>query len=110
MPSAKKWTDVFTIVSRSETPRGGAKTTKADVFRWGGVYLGRKVEVTSTVRLVLGNMAHFMVNSGARISCHPGPGTPGYGGKTGDWNLRGGHYVDLCVKSSEPPLTDEELV
>lgn len=41
------------------------------------------------------NMAHFLVHSGARIGTH-------------DWNLRGGHYVDLRVPTHNR-LTPDEL-
>jgi hypothetical protein len=101
MPSvtAMKWTDTFAAVDRkgddlSRSP--GHKTSKADVIRWGGVWLGKKIEVISTVRLVYGNLAHFVNNSGARIGCH-------------DWNLPGGHYVDLQVRCGQP-LTDDDLL
>jgi len=51
--------------------------------------------VLSAVRLIEGNLAHFTVSSNARIG-------------ENDWNLHGGHFVDLAV-SSNHPLTDDEL-
>ena len=52
------------------------------------------LRVVSTVRLTFGNLAHFVINSGARIGAH-------------EWNLPGGHYVDLRVSSAYPVGGDQ---
>lgn len=77
------WTRTFTLVSRRQRGQNW-KTTAADEMTWAGLFEGMPVRVVSTVRLTFGNLAHFTVHSGARIGAH-------------DWNLPGGHYVDLCV-------------
>lgn len=90
-----RWSDVFVATMRRRQGNSRSKTTRSDQITWAGIYCNRKVVVVSTVRLCYGNLAHFILNSGARIGCH-------------DWNLRGGHYVDLAVQTS-PPLSNDEL-
>ena len=83
-----RWSDCFSQVGAAE--RGtGSKTSKAEVLIWQGYFEGALLCIISTVRLTGSNLAHFLVNSGARIGAH-------------DWNLRGGHYVDLRVLSRDP--------
>ncbi len=85
-----RWSDCFSQVGAAE--RGtGRKTSKAEVLIWQGYFEGALLCIISTVRLTGSNLAHFLVNSGARIGAH-------------DWNLRGGHYVDLRVLSRDPSL------
>jgi hypothetical protein len=60
-----------------------------DEITWEGYFDGQPICVISTVRLCLGNMAHFLTHSGARIGSR-------------DWCLRGGHFVDLVVRSRFP--------
>jgi hypothetical protein len=67
----------------------------ADQITWQGIFRGHAVCVVSTVRLVLGNLAHFNVNSAARIGAR-------------SWKLPGGHYVDLTVESRR--LSNEDLL
>jgi hypothetical protein len=90
------WTDVFMEASRRKVGNCGGKTLPADQIVWQGIFRGHAVCVVSTVRLVLGNLAHFNVNSAARIGAHP-------------WKLPGGHYVDLTVES-RPQLSNEDLL
>jgi hypothetical protein len=90
------WTDVFREVTRRKVGNCGGKTLPADQIVWEGTFRGHAVCVVSTVRLVLGNLAHFSVNSAARIGAH-------------SWKLPGGHYVDLTVRS-RPQLSDEDLL
>ena len=83
-----RWSDCFSQVGAAE--RGtGRKTSKAEVLIWQGYFEGALLCIISTVRLTGSNLAHFLVNSSARIGAH-------------DWNLRGGHYVDLRVLSRDP--------
>ena len=83
-----RWGDCFSQVGAAE--RGtGRKTSKAEVLIWQGYFEGALLCIISTVRLTGSNLAHFLVNSGARIGAH-------------DWNLCGGHYVDLRVLSRDP--------
>lgn len=91
-----QWTDIFSEVSRRMVGNCGAKTLPADQITWQGIFRGHCVCVVSTVRLVLGNLAHFSVNSAARIGAH-------------SWKLPGGHYIDLTVES-RPELSDEDLL
>ena len=80
-----RWSNHFVQVGA--TARGlNSKTSKADVMVWEGHFDGNLLCVVSTVRLVAGNLAHFLVNSGERI-----------GSKA--WSLHGGHYTDLRVLS-----------
>jgi len=81
-----QWTDVFSEVSRRKV--GNCKTLPADEITWQGVFQGQPVCVVSTVRLVMGNLAHFSVNSGARIGARP-------------WKLPGGYCIDLAVESRD---------
>ena len=70
-----RWSDCFSQVGAAE--RGtGSKTSKAEVLIWQGYFEGALLCIISTVRLTGSNLAHFLVNSGARIGAH-------------DWNLRG---------------------
>jgi len=50
----------------------------------------------STVGVVLGNLSHFTVNSGARIGAHP-------------WKLPERQYIDLRVERCSE-LSDEDLL
>jgi hypothetical protein len=88
------WPAVFTAIARKKRGQGW-KTTAADEITWSGSFEGMPLIVLSRVRLRFGNLAHFVVNSGARIGAH-------------DWNLPGGHYVDLRVYSPRP-LDDSQL-
>lgn len=89
------WSDVF--IALHETRRGqNWKTSAASEITWSGTFEGTPLIVVSRVRLIFGNLAHFTVHSGARIGAH-------------DWNLPGGHYVDLRVLS-KVPLDDARLV
>ena len=81
------WSDYFTALSTRKVGTAGWKTSKADETMWKGHFEGRLLCVVSTVRLSGSNMAHFLVNSGARI------------GENG-WNLYGG---PLCG----PPHTHD---
>ncbi len=88
-----QWSDYFSQVGASA--RGiGSKTTKADVMVWKGYFEGHPLCIVSTVRLTGSNLAHFLVHSGARIGTH-------------DWNLFGGHYVDLRVLTTDQLTADE---
>ena len=82
-----RWSDAFSQVGAAERGQG-SKTSKADVMIWQGYFEGSLLCVISTVRLTGSNLAHFLVHSGARIG-------------TNDWNLRGGHCVDLRVLSRD---------
>lgn len=85
-----RWSDHFTVLStRQVGANGGWKTTKADEITWQGYFEGRLLLIVTTVRLTGSNLAHFCVNSGARIGSH-------------DWNLKGGHPVDLRVITRHP--------
>jgi hypothetical protein len=90
------WTDVFIEVSRRKVGNCAGKTLPADQITWQALFRGHAVCVVSSVRLTLGNLAHFNVNSAARIGAHP-------------WKLPGGHYIDLAV-ASRPQLSDEDLL
>jgi hypothetical protein len=79
-----EWTDIFTDVSRRKVGNCAGKTLPADQIAWQGLFRGHAVCVVSVVRLVLRNLAHFNVNSAARIGAHA-------------WKLPGGHYIDLSV-------------
>ncbi len=86
-----RWRDCFSQVGAAE--RGiGIKTSKAEVLIWQGYFEGALLCIISTVRLTGSNLAHFLVNSGARIG-------------ENDWKLYGGHYVDLRVLSRDPLST-----
>lgn len=89
------WSDYFTALSTRKVGAAGWKTNKADETMWKGYYEGRLLCVVSTVRLSGSNMAHFLVNSGARIGENA-------------WNLCGGHYVDLRILTSDR-ITANEL-
>ena len=90
-----RWSDIFTLAVRRKRGGSRSKTVAGDQMIWAGVYCNRKLIVVSRVRLAYGNLAHFVVNSGARIGCH-------------DWRLSGGHYIDLAVETSSP-ISDQEL-
>ena len=92
---SRLWSDHFTALSSRKVGTAGWKTNKADEMIWKGHFEGRALCVVSTVRLLGSNMAHFLVNSGARIGAH-------------DWSLRGGHYVDLRILTNDR-LSPEEL-
>jgi len=92
----RRWSDTFALVSQRKVGHCGGKTTPADELTWEGLFDGQLVSVISTVRLFWGNMAHFLTHSGARIGSH-------------DWNLAGGHFVDLVV-TARPPLDADQLV
>lgn len=94
-PPTTRWSDYFTQVGAGLRGIPQAKTTQADTQVWEGSFEGHLLCVHSTVRLTGGNMAHFLVHSGARIGSHA-------------WNLRGGHYVDLRILSRDV-FTPEEL-
>ncbi len=88
-----RWSDCFSQVGAAE--RGtGSKTSNAEVLIWEGYFEGALLCIISTVRLTGSNLAHFLVNSGARIGAQ-------------DWSLRGGHYVDLRVLSRDPASLDQ---
>jgi hypothetical protein len=91
-----QWTDIFREVGRRKVGNCGRKTLPADQIVWQDVFRGRPVRVVSTVRLVLGNLAHFSVNSAARIGAH-------------SWKLPEGHYIDLVVENRDD-LSDEDLL
>jgi hypothetical protein len=91
----RTWSAYFQPVARAPKHRNDWKTTQATQITWTGVFDGQIIRIVSTVRLTLGNLAHFVVNSGARIGAH-------------DWNLPGGHYIDLKVYSTRT-LSDEQL-
>jgi hypothetical protein len=90
-----RWSDHFSQVSVSTDDGIAWKTTHATKITWEGLFNGRLIRIVSTVRITGGNMAHFLVHSGARIGCH-------------DWNLRGGHYIDLRIVCRDE-LTPDEL-
>lgn len=89
------WSDYFIALSTRKIGTAGWKTSQADEMMWKGQFDGRLLCVVSTVRLSGSNMAHFLVNSGARIGENA-------------WNLCGGHYVDLRILTSDR-LTAAEL-
>lgn len=91
----RTWSAHFQPIAQAPKPRNDWKTTQATQITWGGIFEGQRIRIVSTVRLTLGNLAHFVVNSGARIGSH-------------NWNLPGGHYVDLKVYSPER-LSNEQL-
>ena len=91
-----RWSDAFVIRTRERTGNSRTKTRQGEQIVWDGCFAGQPLCVISTVRLVGSNLAHFLVSSNARIGSH-------------DWNLRGGHYVDLRVISKHP-LSREELL
>ena len=89
-----RWSDHFSILSsRQVGTNGGWKTTKADEITWQGYFEGRLLLIVTTVRLTGSNVAHFCVNSGARIGENA-------------WNLNGGHFVDLRVINRDPLSPD----
>ena len=89
-----RWSDHFTVLSsRKVGANGGWKTNKADEITWQGYFEGRLLLIVTTVRLTGSNLAHFCVNSGARIGSH-------------DWNLKGAHFVDLRVITRNPLSPD----
>ena len=92
----RRWSDVFTLVSQRKVGHCGGKTTPADELTWEGSFDGQPISIVSTVRLTCGNMAHFLTHSGARIG-------------TFDWNLVGGHFVDLVVHARRPLDTAQLL-
>ena len=63
------WPAVFTAIARKKRGQGW-KTTAADEITWSGSFEGMPLIVPSRVRLRFGNLAHFVVNSGARIGAH----------------------------------------
>lgn len=63
----RRWSDVFTLISQRKAGHCGGKTTPADELTWEGIFDGQTICVVSTVRLLCGNMAHFLTHSGARI-------------------------------------------
>src|SRR5260370_42679462 len=63
----RRWSDVFTLISQRKAGHCGGKTTPADELTWEGIFGGQHICVVSTVRLLCGNMAHFLTHSGARI-------------------------------------------
>jgi hypothetical protein len=89
-----RWSDHFSQVSASSDDVASWKTTRATRITWEGLLNGRLIRIVSTVRITGGNMAHFLVHSGARIGCH-------------DWNLRGGHYIDLRIVCRDVLTADE---
>ena len=89
-----QWSDYFTALSSRKVGSAGWKTNKADEMICEGHFEGRLLCVVTTVRLTGSNLAHFLVNSGARIGENA-------------WNLYGGHYVDLRVLTSDRLTTDE---
>lgn len=93
-PPKMRWSDHFQQVGSRTRPDGHSKTTPADEQVWQGYFEGKLLCIHTTVRLTGGNMAHFLVHSGARIGSHP-------------WYLRGGHYVDMRVLSRETLSTEE---
>jgi len=92
----RRWSDVFTLISQQKAGHCGGKTTPADELTWEGVFDGQHICVVSTVRLLCGNMAHFLNHSGARIGSN-------------DWNLVGGYFVDLVVRTRNPLSADQLL-
>ena len=92
----RRWSDVFTLISERKTSHCVGKTTLADELTWEGTFDGQPICVVSTVRLLYGNMAHFLTHSGSRIGSH-------------DWNLPGGHFVDLVVHARRPLDHDQLL-
>ena len=92
----RRWNDVFTLISQRKAGHCGGKTTPADELTWEGIFDGQPICVVSTVRLLCGNMAHFLTHSGARIGSH-------------EWNLVGGHFVDLVVHARRPLVSDQLL-
>ena len=93
---ALRWADVFTVISRKQLGQN-RKTTKADQITWSGIFERMPLQVVSTVRLTFGNLAHFVINSGARIGAH-------------ESSLPGGHYVDLRVSSGAYTVGDDQLL
>ena len=91
----RAWSAHFQPIAQAPKRRKDWKTTQATQITWGGIFEGQPIRIVSTVRLTLGNLAHFVVNSGARIGSH-------------NWNLPGGHYVDLKVYSRDK-LSNEQL-
>jgi hypothetical protein len=92
----RRWSDVFTLISQRKAGHCGGKTTPADELTWEGIFDGQPICVVSTVRLLCGNMAHFLTHSGARIGSN-------------DWNLVGGYFVDLVVRTRDPLSADQLL-
>jgi hypothetical protein len=92
----RRWSDVFTLISQRKAGHCGGKTAPADELTWEGIFYGQRICVVSTVRLLCGNMAHFLTHSGARIGSH-------------DWNLVGSYFVDLVVHARDPLAADQLL-
>lgn len=67
----------------------GLETNKANEITWQGCFEGRLLLIVTTVRLTSSNLAHFCVNSGARIG-------------ENSWDLNGGHFVDVRVITRDP--------
>lgn len=95
-PERLRWSDIFSVSDRRKVGHCGGKTLPADQIMWWGIFEGRRIRAVSTVRLIMGGLAHFSVNSGARIGCH-------------DWGLPGGYYIDLMFASRDR-LSDEDLM
>lgn len=91
-----KWTDRFTEVSRRKVGNCASKTLPANQITWYGLFKGQPVCAVSTVRLVMGNLAHFHVHSAARIRAHA-------------WELPGGYCIDLMVESCDR-ISEEDLL
>lgn len=72
-----------------------SKTFPADQITWQGLFK-HPVRVVSTVRLVMGNLAQFLVHSAARIGAHA-------------WKLPGGHFVGVIVEARDS-ISDEDLL
>ena len=79
-----RWSDHFSLVRKRQVGQCGGKSLPADELTWQGWFEGQLLCVISTVRLMAGNLAHFIVPSVARL---------------GIYTLRGGYYVDLRVVS-----------
>ena len=92
----RRWSNVFTLISQRKAGHCGGKTTPADELTWVGIFGGQHICVVSTVRLLCGNMAHFLTPSGARIGSN-------------DWNLVGGYFVELVVPTRNPLSADQLL-
>ena len=92
----RRWSDIFTLTKQRKVGRCGGKTTPADERTWEGTFDGQFICVVSTVRLMCSNMAHFLTHSGGRIGTY-------------DWNLVGGHFLDLVVHA-QPPLNTTQLL
>lgn len=91
-----QWTDIFTEVSRRKVGNCRSKTLPADQITWQGLFGGHPISVVSTVRLVLGGLAHFNVSSAARIGAHA-------------WELPGGYYIDVMAETRDR-IGEEDLL